>query len=99
MEYVGRGPTTRGLRPRRRVRMSAPTLHPDRLVDPDLHATGGAYELWDWMRTHAPVYRHDAGELPAFWSLARYEDVRAVYRDPETFSSAKGVLLRPARAG
>ncbi|MFE0105839.1 cytochrome P450 [Streptomyces sp. NPDC059009] len=69
------------------------------LVDPDLHADGDPHELWRWMREFTPVHRHEAGELPAFWSLTRYEDIRAVYRDPATYSSARGVLLRPARLG
>ena len=71
----------------------------DRLVDPALHAEGDPHELWRWMREFSPVHRHEAGELPAFWSLTRYEDIRAVYRDPARYSSARGVLLRPARLG
>jgi cytochrome P450 len=31
--------------------------------------------------------------------LTRYHDVRAVYRDPATFSSARGILLRPESHG
>ena len=75
--------------------------HPDidRIADPELHVGGDPHELWRWMREFSPVHRHEAGELPAFWSLTRYEDIRAVYRDPATFSSARGVLLRPARLG
>lgn len=70
-----------------------------RLTDPAWHATGDPHALWRWMRAHAPVHWHPPGDLPGFWSLTRYEDVRAVYREPETFSSARGVLLRPASAG
>ena len=75
--------------------------HPDidRIADPELHVGGDPHALWRWMREFSPVHRHEAGELPAFWSLTRYEDIRAVYRDPATFSSARGVLLRPARLG
>ncbi|SPF05725.1 cytochrome P450 [Streptomyces sp. MA5143a] len=75
----------------------APSL--DRIADPELHADGDPHALWRWMREYSPVHRHEAGELPAFWSLTKYEDIRAVYRDPATFSSARGVLLRPARLG
>lgn len=70
-----------------------------RLVDPELYATGDPFQTWRWMREHSPVHWHPPGEFPGFWSLTRYEDVRAVYRDPETFSSAHGVLLRPTRLG
>jgi cytochrome P450 len=77
----------------------APVAHPEHLVDPALHATGDPHGIWRWMRERSPVYRHEAGNLPAFWSLTRYEDIRAVYRDPATFSSAHGVLLRPVALG
>ncbi|WP_432102049.1 cytochrome P450 [Streptomyces sp. bgisy091] len=70
-----------------------------RIADPDLHADGEAHALWRWMREFTPVHRHEAGELPAFWSLTKYEDVRSVYRDPAGFSSERGVLLRPSRLG
>jgi cytochrome P450 len=79
--------------------MTAPVVTPADLVDPELHANGDPHALWRWMREHAPVYWHPPGELPGFWSLTRYEDIRAVYRDPRTFSSARGVLLRPTRFG
>ena len=76
--------------------MTAATASPDRLVDPELHAAGAAHEVWRRMRRDFPVHRHEPGELPSFWSLTRYDDIRAVYRDPRLFSSAHGVLLRPA---
>jgi len=37
--------------------------------------------------------------LPGFWILTKYDDQRAVCRDPATFSSAKGILLRPEELG
>ncbi len=79
--------------------MSAPPVSLSRLTDPELHAEGGAHALWLWMREHAPVHWTPGGELPGFWSLTRYDDVRAAYRDPRTFSSAHGVLLRPLKYG
>ncbi|MGW5049832.1 cytochrome P450 [Actinokineospora sp. NPDC004072] len=75
--------------------MIAAAAAPEALADPDLHATGDPHALWGWLRANSPVHRHPEGELPAFWSLTKYDDVRAVYRDPATFSSARGVLLRP----
>lgn len=79
--------------------MTAPTVDLTSLVDPELHATGDPYPLWRWMREHAPVHWHPPAELPGFWSLTRYDDIRAVYRDPGRFSSAHGVLLRPLKHG
>ena len=79
--------------------MLSTTLSPADLTDPGLHADGDPHALWRWMREHAPVHHHPATDLPPFWSVTRYADVRAVYRDPRTFSSAHGVLLRPTGAG
>lgn len=78
---------------------TAPGPGPEQLVDPRFHAAGDPHAVWRRMREHTPVYRHEAGGLPAFWSLTRYEDIRAVYRDPATFSSEQGVLLRPLALG
>jgi len=69
------------------------------LVDPDLYATGDPHAAFRWLRTNEPVYRHPATDIPAFWALTRYEDVRAAYRDHATFSSAQGIMLRPADLG
>lgn len=73
----------------------ADPIDPDRLTDPDLHTAGLAHEVWRDLREREPVRRHPGGAFPSFWSLTRHADIRAVYRDPQTFSSASGVLLRP----
>ncbi|MFF5261696.1 cytochrome P450 [Actinomadura viridis] len=69
------------------------------LVDPELYADGDPYHVWAWLRAHAPAYWHRPSEMPGFWALTRYDDVKSVYRDHETFSSAKGILLRPTAQG
>ena len=79
--------------------MTATAMLPDRLLDADVHASGEVHRIWRWMRDHAPVHRHEAGQLPMFWSLTRYEDIRAAYRTPEVFSSLDGVLLRAVSRG
>ncbi|MET8969927.1 cytochrome P450 [Streptomyces hydrogenans] len=81
--------------------VTAPVTAPPtaRLVDPELYATGDPYPIWRWMRDHDPVHRHEAGEYPGFWSVTRYDDVRAVYQDARVFSSARGILLRPRAHG
>lgn len=77
----------------------AALMDPAVLTDTETHASADAHRVWRWMRSHHPVCHHTTGALPAFWSLTRYDDVRAAYRDNELFSSAHGVLLRPAREG
>ncbi|MER5733848.1 cytochrome P450 [Streptomyces sp. NPDC002138] len=77
------------------------SAEPINLVDPALYSTGDPFAQWRWLRANEPVYWHpptDDGH-PGFWCLTRYEDVRAAYRDAETFSSAQGILLRPAAHG
>jgi cytochrome P450 len=69
------------------------------LVDPGLYREGDPFAQWRWLRENDPVYRHDATDYPGFWALTKYEDVKAVFRDHETFSSARGILLRPAGHG
>ncbi|MER7000256.1 cytochrome P450 [Streptomyces sp. NPDC000410] len=69
------------------------------LVDPELYSHGDPFEQWRWLRANEPVYWHPPTDLPGFWALTRYEDVRTAYRDSETFSSAQGILLRPAEHG
>ncbi|MEO3928554.1 cytochrome P450 [Micromonosporaceae bacterium B7E4] len=69
------------------------------LVDPDLYSRGDPFSQWRWLRANAPVFRHPVTDLPGFWALTSYEDVRSTYRDAATFSSANGILLRPTGHG
>ncbi|MFI7131013.1 cytochrome P450 [Nonomuraea sp. NPDC050153] len=69
------------------------------LVDPELYSHGDPFTQWRWLRANAPVHWQPPSDLPGFWSLTRYDDVRTAYRDAETFSSAHGILLRPADHG
>ncbi|MFF5969836.1 cytochrome P450 [Streptomyces collinus] len=72
---------------------------PINLVDPKLYSDGDPFALWRWLRANDPVHWHPPTEVPGFWALTRYEDVRTAYRDAETFSSAQGILLRPSEHG
>ena len=69
------------------------------LTEPELYASGDPHAVWRWLRANDPVRWHPPGELPGFWILTKYDDVRMAYRDPATFSSARGILLRPAEHG
>ena len=54
------------------------------------------YDVLRRLRSEAPVH----GYAPHRWTVARYDDVRAVSRDPERFCSGQGVLLHdPKRDG
>src|ERR1700685_3293515 len=56
------------------------------LLDPESFARGQPHDQFDWLRTHDPVHRHSETDGPGFWAVSRYRDVRAVGRDPVTFS-------------
>jgi cytochrome P450/ferredoxin-NADP reductase len=46
------------------------------------------FEVYRWMRDHAPVYRSDQW---GWWALSRFDDVRAAILDPDTFRSFEGM--------
>jgi cytochrome P450 len=70
------------------------------LADPGLYSHGDPHAVWRWLREHDRVHWHlPSGDFPGFWVLTKYDDVRTVYRDPATFSSAGGILLRPEAYG
>lgn len=69
------------------------------LLDPTAHADGRVDTLFRELRAERPVSRCEAPDFPPFWSVVRYNDIRAVYADPATFGSAGGVLLRQSALG
>ena len=59
------------------------------LADGATFLTGPPHDYFDYLRREHPVAWVDHVELdgPGFWALTRWDDVMAVERDPETFSS------------
>jgi len=45
-------------------------------------------EQYAWMRANAPVYFDESNGV---WGIAGYEDIKAISKDPATFSSAGGI--------
>jgi cytochrome P450 len=56
-------------------------------------ANGHPHDHYRWLRDNAPVYRHAEPDGPGFWVVTRYDDVKAIGRDPETFSSEPTVMI------
>jgi cytochrome P450 len=56
-------------------------------------ANGQPHQQFRWLRRNAPVYWHPEPHGRGFWAVTRYHDVRAVGRDPKTYSSYKGGIL------
>src|SRR4051812_36701688 len=63
------------------------------LLDPASFSQGHPFEQYRWLRDNAPVYRHPEPDGPGFWAVTRYDDVRAVGRDPQTFSSVPTTMI------
>jgi cytochrome P450 len=69
------------------------------LTDPKLYSHGDPYAVWRWLRANDPLRWHPPADLPGFWIVTKYDDVRAVYRDPATYSSTGGIILRAQEHG
>ncbi|MFF2542880.1 cytochrome P450 [Kitasatospora sp. NPDC058063] len=64
------------------------------LTDPRTFVGTDLYALWRRFRTERPVHQHRAtAQLPSFWALTRYDDVLAVYKDNQRFTSERGNVL------
>ena len=50
-------------------------------------------EVFERLRAEDPVHLNELDLSGRYWSLTRYEDIAAVDRDWETFSSASGITL------
>jgi cholest-4-en-3-one 26-monooxygenase len=57
------------------------------LLNRDRFTEGVPHEWFTFLRREAPVYKHPEPAGPGFWVLTKYDDVVAVGRDAETFSS------------
>jgi cytochrome P450 len=57
-------------------------------------AHGFPHDFFSWLRHHEPVWWHEPTPFTpngvGFWVVSRYDDVVAVFKDPETFSSELG---------
>jgi cholest-4-en-3-one 26-monooxygenase len=67
------------------------------VLSPELYLDGPPWARLAWLRANAPVYDHPLDDpllVDRCWVISRHDDVRAVSRDPATFSSADGIHLR-----
>lgn len=66
------------------------------LADPATYESGVPYEAFSELRRRAPVAWHPYKDGPGFLALTGYDEVQAVSRDSETWSSeAKGIVFEP----
>jgi cytochrome P450 len=64
------------------------------LADLDRFARNEGWGMFDTLRREAPVYFNpEPAPNKGFWAITRHEDICAVDKDPETFTSTKFVNL------
>ena len=60
------------------------------LSDPDAFVEAVPHAAFAALRADDPVHWNPEPDGPGFWAVTRYEDIRLVHRDTETFSSELG---------
>jgi cytochrome P450 len=73
--------------------MTATTSAHIDLLSAATFANGHPFDIYRWLRDDAPVYRHDEPDGPGFWVITRFDDVKLIGRDPETFSSEPSIMI------
>ncbi|GAB2605769.1 cytochrome P450 [Kribbella endophytica] len=63
------------------------------LYPADFYRSGAPHSAWQLLRAEAPVWRQLAPDGTPFWSVTRYDDVLAVLRDTEHFTSEHSTML------
>lgn len=64
------------------------------LVSTSTFVDGHPWDQYAWLRANDPVHLHTAHDGEPFWALTKYDDIRAVSRNPKLFSSsASGVMV------
>lgn len=63
------------------------------IYNPDNYVDAVPHEQFRRLRDEAPLYWHAHPDGGGFWVVSRYDDVRAVSRDYQTFSAQRGFVL------
>jgi linalool 8-monooxygenase len=59
------------------------------LANPDLYVSGVPHEVFTWLRSEDPVHWNPVTNGRGFWSITKYDDIVAISKNPEVFSSAR----------
>ena len=60
------------------------------LLDPASFDGGQPHDAFSWLRTNAPVYKHNKPDGGHYWVITKHADVRGIGRDHRSFSNAAG---------
>ena len=67
------------------------------LVDPQRYARRGyPHDVWTRLRAEAPVAFFAPPGYEPFWAITKHADILEIAKQPTRFSSAQGIMLRPA---
>lgn len=67
-------------------------MHID-LLSPASFAAGQPHDQFSWLREHSPVHWHEEPDGRGFWAVTRYDDVWAVDRDFQAYSSEPTIMI------
>ena len=56
----------------------------------DAFARSVPYEMFDWLRRNDPVRWYDWPHGKGYWAVTRHDDLVAIHKDTETYSSETG---------
>ena len=59
------------------------------LGNPDLYVSKVPHEIFTWLRREDPVHWNPVADGRGFWSITKYDDIVALSKNPEVFSSAR----------
>jgi cholest-4-en-3-one 26-monooxygenase len=60
------------------------------IYDLDVYVKGVPHDQFRVLRAEAPVHFHPEPGGPGFWAVTKHEDIVAISKNPQTFSSWKG---------
>src|SRR5262245_62013643 len=69
------------------------------LTDPASFARGQPHEMFRWLRAHDPVHWHAERNGAGFFAVTRHDDVCAVGRNHDAFTSSPTILIPDVAGG
>jgi cytochrome P450 len=74
------------------VKHLVPEQHAD-ITDPDVYVHGVPHATFKRLRDEEPISWWEEKDGRGFWAVTRYDDILEVSKNPQVFSSAKGIRL------
>jgi cytochrome P450 len=63
------------------------------IYNPENYVAQPPYEMFAYLREHAPIYKHPHPDGGDFWVISQHADVTAISRDFKRFSAERGFVL------